>query len=81
VRRRGRSAAPGTLDCLAITAASPPSAAIPVPIALGQPYSARIDPRTGVGAWCRIEPVAGEGATPSPARVATIPARCGGSGP
>ncbi|HEU4656760.1 MAG TPA: hypothetical protein VFR97_04520 [Capillimicrobium sp.] len=76
-----RTGAPaGSLDCLAITDESPPSDAIPVPITLGQPYAARIDPDTGRAAWCRVTPVAGEGATPSPEDVATLPERCGGSG-
>lgn len=76
-----RSAAPeGSLDCIAVTDESPPSETIPVPIVLGQPYAARIDPQTGRGAWCRVTPVAGEGATPSPEDVQALPVRCGGSG-
>ena len=76
-----RSKAPeGSLDCIAITDESPPSDTIPVPVVLGQPYAARIDPETGRGAWCRVTPVAGEGATPSPEDVAALPVRCGGSG-
>lgn len=74
------TAPPGSLDCLAITSEARATEAIPVPIALGQPYAARIDPATGRGDWCRVTPVAGEGATPSPEDVAALPARCGGSG-
>lgn len=70
----------GSLDCLAVTRESPESETIPVPIVLGQPYAARIDPETGAGDWCRITPIAGEGATPDPEAIEALPARCGGSG-
>jgi hypothetical protein len=73
------SAPPGSLDCVAVTDESPPSETIPVPIVLGQPYAARVDPDSGAAGWCRITPVAGEGATPTPDEIAALPARCGGS--
>jgi hypothetical protein len=67
-------------SCIAITAQTRKSRVTPVGVLLGYPFLARVDFATGRLAWCKLNPIPGEGFTPPPDEIVPVSRACGGEG-